>query len=90
MSPDELTTVRDRLNDEYPSGDPLMNRELTRLLTYTQASSAIDRFLVFLKSDAALIEKFHLALHMRFIESGWKEGQALQLIEFLEKINKPS
>lgn len=90
LAPEELTTMRDRLGDEYPSGDPLMNRELVRLLTYTQSSFAIDRFLKFLKSDAPLIEKFHLAVHMRFIESGWKDGQALQLIEFLEKSNKPS
>lgn len=90
LTPDELTMVRDRLGDEYPSGDALMNRELVRLLTYTQAGFAVDRFLQFLKSDAPLIEKFHLAIHMRFLDAGWKDGQALQLVEFLEKANKPS
>ena len=70
VTPDEVTTLRMQLAEEFPSGDSLMNRELIRLLAYLQESSIIDRYLTYLKFDAPEIDRLHLALYLRFLESG--------------------
>jgi putative heme-binding domain-containing protein len=86
--PDRATELRDLLAEEYPSGDALINRELVRLLVYLQCGETTDRYLAFLKSDAPPIEKLHLALHLRFLKEGWKEGQKLELLKFYENAQK--
>ncbi|MFM2093419.1 MAG: hypothetical protein RIS70_543 [Planctomycetota bacterium] len=78
------------LSEEYPSGNDLMNRELVRLLVGLQCDGITERFLEQLKSDKPEVEKLHLAMHMRFLESGWEPGQRLQWIDYCEKAIKPS
>lgn len=78
------------LSEEYPSGNDLMNRELVRLLVGLQSTTVTDRFLEQLKSDKPEVEKLHLAMHMRFLENGWKPGQRLQWIDYCEKAIKPT
>ena len=73
------------LAEEYPASDPAMNRELVRLLAYLQIDSPMDRYFEFLESEAGELEKLHLALHMRFLQNGWQDGQRLRLLEFYEE-----
>jgi putative heme-binding domain-containing protein len=88
VTPDEVVTLRTQLAEEFPSGDSLMNRELVRLLAYLQESSIIDRYLTYLKFDAPEIDRLHLALYLRFIESGWTPAQRLDVLAFYEDANK--
>lgn len=88
LSPDEIPGLRRQLAEEYPAGEPTMNRELTRLLIYLQESSILDRYLAYLKSNVSEADKLHLAMHLRFLESGWTAKQRLALLEYYEEANR--
>ncbi|HEX5106632.1 MAG TPA: c-type cytochrome, partial [Pirellulaceae bacterium] len=88
IQPDEIPGLKRQLAEEFPAGDPLMNRELARLLVYLQESSIIDRYLAYLKSDADDVDKLHLALHLRFLQSGWTVDQRLALLSYYEEANQ--
>lgn len=88
VGPDEIPTLKMQLAEEFPSGDSLMNRELIRILAYLQESSIIDRYLTYLKFDAPEVDRLHLALYLRFIESGWTPAQRLDVLAFYEDANK--
>lgn len=85
---EEVPGLRRQLAEEFPSGDSLMNRELSRLLGYLQESSIMERYLKYLKSDAPEIDRLHLALQLRFIEAGWTPQQRLDVLAFYEDANK--
>lgn len=84
VDPDSLADFREALAEEFPSGHAVMNRELVRLLTYVQADSILDRYLDYLESDVPEGDRLHLALHLRYLESGWTAEQRFRLLRFLE------
>lgn len=84
---DELISFRALLADEFPSGEPTMNRELIRMLVAMQDTSAAPRYLEYLKSGVTDADKLHLAMHLRFIETGWTSAQRLELLKFYETAN---
>jgi putative heme-binding domain-containing protein len=88
LAPDEVPGLRRQLADEFPAGDATMNRELARLLMFLQESSIIDRYLAYLKSAAADVDKLHLAMHLRFLETGWTSDQRMALLEYYEQANQ--
>lgn len=88
LTGDEVPELRRQLAEEFPAGDPLMNRELIRVLVYLQESDGLERYLAYLKSDAADIDKLHVAMHLRFLEAGWTPEQRVALLEFYERANK--
>ena len=88
LAANDLPTLKRQLADEFPSGDALMNRELIRLLANMQETSIIDRYLDYLKSDAEEVDRLHVAMHLRFLESGWTPAQRLALLGFYEDANK--
>lgn len=88
LQPEDVPGLRRQLAEEFPSGDPLMNRELARLLAHLQESSIIDRYLNYLKSHAADVDKLHVAMYLRFIHMGWTPEQRLELLGFYEDANK--
>lgn len=88
LKPEELSSLRTRLAEEFPAGDPIMNRELIRLLVFLQESTITDRYLAYLKSDASDVDKLHVALHLRFLEKGWTSGDRMELLRFYEEAQK--
>lgn len=88
VAPADVPEFCDVLAEEFPSGNHLMNRELVRLLAHLQVTSIMDRYVAYLDSDAPDMEKLHLALHLRFIESGWTPDQKLRLLKFYEDAQK--
>ena len=84
IKPEEVPGLARQLKEEFPAGDSNINRELIRVLVYLQESSIIDRYLAYLKSDAADIDRSHLGLHLRFLKEGWTADQRLALLEFYE------
>lgn len=82
----DVPTLRDKLADEFPSGNSTMNRELARLLGYLQVTSIADRYFDYLKSeDVSHTDKLHLAMQLRFIKSGWTSQQRIELLRFFAK-----
>ncbi|WP_425616336.1 HEAT repeat domain-containing protein [Anatilimnocola sp. NA78] len=87
VPPDELPALRTMLAEEFPSGEPTMNRELIRLLTAMQETSITPRYLEYLKSGVTDADKLHMAMHLRFVETGWTSEQRLDLLKFYETAN---
>ncbi len=85
---DDYTNFRENLAEEFPAGTNTMNRELVRLLIYMQTDSILDRFFAFLESDAPDTEKMHLAMHLRFLKTGWTTEQKLLLLEQFDRIQE--
>ena len=73
-----------QLAEEFPASEPRMNRELARILVHLQATSIMDRYVRFLNSDRPHIERLHLALHLRYLQSGWTSDGKMTLLEFFE------
>lgn len=84
---DEVIGFRALLAEEFPSGEPTMNRELVRLLVGLQDTSVTPRYLEYLKSGVTDADKLHVAMHLRFIETGWSPEQRLELLKFYETAN---
>ncbi|MCO6457366.1 MAG: HEAT repeat domain-containing protein [Pirellulaceae bacterium] len=80
-----LAEFREQLQEEFPAGHETMNRELIRLLIHLRADAILDRYLAYLESDASQADKLHLALHLRFLDSGWTPSRRRQLLTFLEQ-----
>ena len=85
---DDYANFREILAEEFPAGTNTMNRELVRLLIYMQTDSILDRFFAFLESDAPDMEKMHLAMHLRFLKTGWTPAQKLLLLEQFDRIQE--
>lgn len=71
VAPEQVETLRAQLAEEFPAGDPLMNRELIRLLVYLQDESILERCFEYLASDVSSADKMHVAMYLRFLQAGW-------------------
>ncbi|MCC6508241.1 MAG: HEAT repeat domain-containing protein, partial [Pirellulaceae bacterium] len=85
VRPAELTEFTDQLVGEFPIGEPLLNRELFRLLTYLNAEAVIDQAIAFLQSDAELAERVHVAMHLKFFKHKWNAAERFALVKFYEE-----
>jgi len=82
---DEIPELRAKLIEEYPALEPRMNRELVRLLVYLQAPSIASRLIGELQNpEVPLTEKLHIAMHARFLTTGWSPTKRLDLLRFME------
>ncbi len=88
IEPDSVPDLAVSLGVEFPSGDSKINRELVRLLAYLQVSAPMDRYFVYLKSEADAVDRLHLAMHLRFLNEGWAPGKRIELLEFLQDAAK--
>lgn len=85
LTGDDVPEFRRQLAEEYPSLEPRMNRELVRLLVYMQEPDVLRRMTDELaRADNPLVEKLHLAAHLRFMTEGWTTRQKLDLLRFYE------
>ncbi|MCU0961076.1 MAG: HEAT repeat domain-containing protein [Pirellulaceae bacterium] len=85
IAPDQVDALRVQLAEEFPAGDPLMNRELIRLLVYMQEGSIMDRYFEYLNSDASHPDKAHVAMYLRFLATGWTMDHKEQLFRILNE-----
>ena len=89
IAADRIQTLAGKLGDEFPSNDTIMNRELCE-------SSLICRSPLPCPATwptshcvmSTMLEKLHLALHLRYIKEGWPEGKRTDVIKFLEDTKK--
>lgn len=83
VAPEQLTSLRTQLAEEFPAGNAFMNRELIRLLVYMQESSIMDRYFDYLHSDAPHPEKVHVAMHLRYLTAGWTTARKEEYFRLL-------
>ena len=84
----DVGKLREKLIEEYPIGEPILNRELFRLLAFLNAEETIDQALSFLQSDAELSERVHVGMHLRFFDHKWKQAERFALVKFYEESQK--
>jgi len=85
VPPDDVADLRDQLSEEFPSRDPIMNRELVRLLVYLQDPSFAERLIEHLGSDVPNVEKMQLIVHAPFLHTGWTTQLKLEMLQAYEE-----
>jgi putative heme-binding domain-containing protein len=83
--PENVSSLRRQLSEEYPSRDYRMNRELTRLLVYLQEPTFAERLVEQLNGDAPSLEKMQLLTHTRFLQAGWTIPLKLEVLKAFEE-----
>lgn len=85
LKPEQLVDLREMLAAEYPVGEPVLNRELFRLLAYLNAEEVIPEAIAYLQSDAAIEERLHVAMHLRFFKHEWTSAERFAIVRFFEE-----
>ena len=84
IDPSRVQPLRHQIAEEFPTGDPRMNRELVRLAAYLRADSIAPRALEFIAGDAPESDRVHVAMHLRFLTHEWTSPQRFELLRFYE------
>jgi putative heme-binding domain-containing protein len=84
VPPADVSELCSKLSLEYPAQDPLMNRELIRLLVYMQDPALAERMVEELDSDLANVEKMQILTHSRYLTEGWTLSLKLKMLEAFE------
>ncbi len=85
LSPADVPELATQLAGEYPVGEPLLNRELFRLLAYLNVNQVVPEAITFLQSDAPLPERLHVAMHLRYFDRKWTAAERYAVIKFFEE-----
>jgi putative heme-binding domain-containing protein len=84
VQPDEVRALATQIAEEFPTGEPRMNRELIRLAAYLDAQSLSERALQYLEGDAPLQERLLVAMYLGFLDTDWTPEQQFKLLKFFE------
>jgi putative heme-binding domain-containing protein len=71
---------------EYPTKDPLANRELVKLLAYLQPPEAAHAMAMQLKSNIPDVEKLQIAAYAPRITHGWTTDDKLIMLSYFEQV----
>ena len=86
VPPADVTTLTQQIMREYPTRDPMMNRELVKLLAYLQPPGAAHILAHQLETDIPDIEKLQVAAYAPRIAAGWEKQDKLVMLRYLEKV----
>jgi putative heme-binding domain-containing protein len=83
--PDEATihSLQAKFDALYPSTDPIVNRELCRMLTYLAAPSVVAKSMAVLASAPTQEDQIHYAFILRTMRAGWTPELRKQYFTFL-------
>jgi putative heme-binding domain-containing protein len=81
----DLTELSSELASEFPVAEPILNRELFRLLAYLNADEVVPAAIGLLQSDSELTERMHIALHLRFFQHQWTSAERFAVVKFFEE-----
>ena len=85
VKPERVPALASRIGNEFPSGSPLINQELSRLLAYLKVGYLDGRISEYLQSpEIAWEQKIHTAMYLQTIGSGLSEDLRLSIIDCLE------
>jgi putative heme-binding domain-containing protein len=80
--------LSDFVANEFPAGDPRINRQLIRLATHLRTSAIVPLALEYLKSNQAMSDRVDIALHLQRIPHQWTGEQRSQLLSFYEEAQR--
>jgi putative heme-binding domain-containing protein len=86
IGPNEAPALTQQILREYPTRDAMMNRELVKLLAYTQPPGAAHALAHQLETDIPDIEKLQVAAYAPRITTGWDRQDKLNMMRYLEKV----
>jgi putative membrane-bound dehydrogenase-like protein len=86
ISPDDVTSLTQQLVRDYPTSDPLSNRELVKLFAYLQPPEAARAMAQQLESNIEEVEKLQVAAYGARLRAGWQTAEKLTMLRFLEGI----
>lgn len=72
----------------YPSNDPLLNRELCRLLVYLKSPTVIEKTMPILQAATTSEDLLFYPFMLRYLKGGWTLGQRKAVFEALNKAEK--
>ncbi len=85
LAPSDAPDLKQKLTDEFPIGEPLLNRELIRLLAYFNAEEMLDDAIAYLQTDVDIAERLNIAMHLRFFKHAWTAAERFALVKFFEE-----
>ncbi len=85
LQADDVPGLKKDLVAEFPIGEPILNRELFRLLAYLNADSVVPSAIESLQSDAELADRMHIAMHLRFFKHQWTAAERYAVVKFYEE-----
>jgi putative heme-binding domain-containing protein len=85
MPASDVAELASELAAEFPVGEPILNRELFRLLAYLNADSVIPAAIGLLQSDLELAERMHIAMHLKFFKHSWTAAERYAVVKFFEE-----
>jgi putative heme-binding domain-containing protein len=86
LQPRDVPELADEVLKKYPTGDPLANRELVRLLAYLQPPQAAAALAGQLNADLPDVEKLHIAAYAARLKTGWNTDEKLAMLRYFESI----
>lgn len=81
----DLTELSRELVAEFPVAEPILNRELFRLLAYLNADEVVPAAIELLQSDGELAQRTHIAMHLRFFNHQWTSAERHAVVQFFEE-----
>ncbi len=81
----DVPQFAEQLASEFPIGEPLLNRELFRLLAYLNCEQVIDPAIAYLQSDAELPERVHVGIYLKYFKHKWNAAERFALVKFYEE-----
>jgi putative heme-binding domain-containing protein len=85
LKPADFPSLSQRLLQEYPTRDAMLNRELVRLLAYLRPPEAPRALAKQLQSSIAESEKLHIAGYAARMTSGWQTEDKLAMLRYYEE-----
>ncbi len=85
LTASNLPELAQALADEYPVGQPILNRELIRILTYLNAEQIIPTAIASLQGDLPHEDRLHIAMHLSLFKHQWSAAERYQIIKFFEE-----
>jgi HEAT repeat protein len=86
IAPTEVSALSQQMLREYPTRDPMMNRELVKLLAYLKPPEAAHALTQQLGSNIPDVEKLQIAAYAPRITAGWQSQDKLIMLRYLEKV----
>lgn len=81
----DIPELAEALTKEYPVGQPLLNRELFKILTYLNSSEVIPAALASLQQDLPFEDRMNIAMHLSLFRHPWTAAERYKLVKFFEE-----
>ncbi len=82
---EDLPELAEWVVNEFPAGDPRINRQLIRLASHLKASSIVPAAMKYLESNQPIADRVDVALHLRMLPHDWTSQQRAAIFQFFEE-----